>query len=154
MTSQTGKQTTAIHILHNISRSKSNQKIKFGQLIEYNTRYIFLKKSYVKYGSETIPSVFFKKPKLSISLDQWLNFIQSVFIVCKVEGYWNILKVSCRPLAFFRCLYFVRDCIICVCWPSCDVINFEINLIFLIKRFIYMAQKLNILRTKRAFKMK
>ena len=42
MTSQPGKQTIAIHILPNISRSKDNQKIKFGQLIEYNMRNIFL----------------------------------------------------------------------------------------------------------------
>ena len=35
MTSQTGQQIIAIHILSNIS-SKGNQAIKFGQLIEYN----------------------------------------------------------------------------------------------------------------------
>ena len=35
MTSQPEKQTIEIHILPNISRSKGNQKIKFGQLIEY-----------------------------------------------------------------------------------------------------------------------
>ena len=44
MTSQPGKQTIAIHILHNISRSKSNQTIKFGQLTEYNMRNNFLEK--------------------------------------------------------------------------------------------------------------
>ena len=38
-----GKQTIAIHILPNISRSKGNQAMKFGRLIEYNTRNIFLK---------------------------------------------------------------------------------------------------------------
>ena len=42
-------------ILTNISRSKGNQSMKFGQLIEYNTRNIFLDKSYTKYGGETIP---------------------------------------------------------------------------------------------------
>ena len=26
--------------------------------------------------------------------------IQFVFIICQVEGYQNILKLSCRPLAF------------------------------------------------------
>ena len=39
-----------------------------------------------------------------------------------------------------------------VCQPGCDVINFEINLIFLIKPFCYMTKNqgknLNILRTK------
>ena len=43
MTSQLGKQTTAIHILPNISRSKGNQTMKYGQLIQYNMRNIFLK---------------------------------------------------------------------------------------------------------------
>ena len=50
MTSQPGKQTIAIHIYPNISRSKSNQAIKVGQLIEYNIRNSFLEKSYTKYG--------------------------------------------------------------------------------------------------------
>ena len=39
MTSQPGLQTIAIHILSNISRSKGNQTMKFGQLIEYNEKY-------------------------------------------------------------------------------------------------------------------
>ena len=34
MTSQPGQQTIAIHIFPNISRSKDNQTMKFGQLIE------------------------------------------------------------------------------------------------------------------------
>ena len=41
MTSQTGQQMTTIHILPNISRSKVNQTMKFGQLIEYNMRKFF-----------------------------------------------------------------------------------------------------------------
>ena len=40
MTSESGKQTTKIHILLNISRSKGNQTMKFGQFIEYNVRNI------------------------------------------------------------------------------------------------------------------
>ena len=35
MMSQPGLQTIAIHILPNISQSKGNEKMKFGQLIEY-----------------------------------------------------------------------------------------------------------------------
>ena len=42
MTSQPGLLTTAIHILPNISQSKSSQTMKIGQLIEYNKRNIFL----------------------------------------------------------------------------------------------------------------
>ena len=52
MTSQPGKQTIAIHILPNISRSKSNQTTKFSQSIEYHTRIIFLEKSYTKCKSQ------------------------------------------------------------------------------------------------------
>ena len=70
MTSQPGWQTIAIHILPNISRSKDNQTMKFGQLIEYNMRNIFVEKSYTKCGGETVTRPFSKKSKLSISLDQ------------------------------------------------------------------------------------
>ena len=44
MLSPPGKQTIAIHLLPNISRSKDNQTVKFGQLTEYN-RKMFLEKS-------------------------------------------------------------------------------------------------------------
>ena len=68
MTSQSGKQTIAMHILLNISRSKGNQRLKLGQLIEYNMRNIFLEKSYEKCVGETILRRFSKKSKLCISL--------------------------------------------------------------------------------------
>ena len=63
-------QATAMHILTNISRSKRNMTMKFGQLIEYKLRNIFPEKSHTKCGGETIPRRFPKKSKLSISLDQ------------------------------------------------------------------------------------
>ena len=50
MMSQPGKQTIAIYILPNISRIKSNQIMKFCQLIEYTMRNIFLEKRYTKCG--------------------------------------------------------------------------------------------------------
>ena len=58
MKSQSGKQIIATHILPNISRSKGNQTTKFGQLIEYDMRSIFLEKSFTKCGGETIPRPF------------------------------------------------------------------------------------------------
>ena len=58
-----------MHILPIISGNKGNQKMKFGQLIEYNMRNI-LEKSYTKCGEETSPRPFSGKLKLSISLDQ------------------------------------------------------------------------------------
>ena len=48
MASQPGLQTIAIHILLNISQSKGNQTIKFGQLIEYNKGNIVLQKVWRK----------------------------------------------------------------------------------------------------------
>ena len=59
-----------MQILSNISRSKANQTMKFGQLVEYNMRNIFAERSYTKRGGETLPRPFSKKSKLSISLDQ------------------------------------------------------------------------------------
>ena len=39
MTSQPGKQTTAIHILHKLSRIKGNQEIQFGRnLVKFNRK--------------------------------------------------------------------------------------------------------------------
>ena len=60
MTSQPGKQTFSIHTLPNISRIKSNQTMKFDQLIEYDMRKPFLKKSYARCAGETIPIPFSK----------------------------------------------------------------------------------------------
>ena len=44
--------------------------MKFGQLIEYNMRNIFVEKSYAKCAEEFIPRPLFKKSKLNISQDQ------------------------------------------------------------------------------------
>ena len=55
MTSQTGQQIIAIHILPNFLRSKRNQIMKFGHLIECDMRNVFLKKSYTKGGGEASP---------------------------------------------------------------------------------------------------
>ena len=64
MTSQRGEQTITIHIFPNISSSAGNQTVKFGQLIEYKMRNIFLEKSFTKYGGKTVPRPFSKKSKL------------------------------------------------------------------------------------------
>ena len=70
MTSEPGYETIVIHVLLNISRSKGNQTMKFGQLIECNRRNIFLEQPFTKCGSETSPRLFSEKLKLSVSLDQ------------------------------------------------------------------------------------
>ena len=53
-------------LLLNISKSKGNQKMKLGQLIERNMRNIFLNKYFRKCGEETIPRKF----KIEHILDQ------------------------------------------------------------------------------------
>ena len=70
MTSQTGQQIITIHILSNILRRKGNQTMKIGQSIEYNMINNFFEKLYAQCGGETSPIPFYKKSKLSISLDQ------------------------------------------------------------------------------------
>ena len=51
--SRTSSQAIIIPILPNISRSKCNQIIKFGQLIEYNKKYVLFQKSCKKLSMET-----------------------------------------------------------------------------------------------------
>ena len=48
----------AIHILINIPRGKGNQAMKYAQLIDYNMRNIFLEKSCIRSGVETIPRAY------------------------------------------------------------------------------------------------
>ena len=73
MTSQPGYQTIAKHILTNISRSKGNQAMKFGWLIEYNMRNIFVEKSYAKCAGETIPRSLSKKSNIAYL---WTNSVK------------------------------------------------------------------------------
>ena len=81
---------------------------------------------------------FWRKIFLFLYSFNWTNFI-----VC-LHFFWEILG---------------NICIAIVCKPGCHFMNFEIKLIFLIKPFFLYGPKshdknLNILRTKRAFKMK
>ena len=84
MTSQPGKQIISINILSNNSRITGNQTIKFGQLIEYNIKNIFLEKSFKKCRGELFPDPFLKTQNCA-----YLP-INSLIIS----------KLSCRPLAF------------------------------------------------------
>ena len=62
MTSQTGQQIITKHVLSNILRNKGNQAMKFGQLLEYNMRNIFLEKyfSNTKRSGEASLIIFLK----------------------------------------------------------------------------------------------
>ena len=101
MTSQPGYCNTQIV---QYSRSKDNQTMKFGLLIECNMRNIFLEKSYTKYDGETSPRPFSEKLKLT-----YHRIIQFVFPVWQVEGHRNISKLSCRPCAFTSYQAFLKS---------------------------------------------
>ena len=49
--------------------------MKFDQLIEYNVTNIFLEKSYTKWCGQVIPRHFYKRSKLSISLDEHFELL-------------------------------------------------------------------------------
>ena len=91
MTLQPGKQTIEIHISPNISRSKGNQTMKFGQSIEYNMRIIFLEKSYTKCDVKTISRTFSK-------IYFWINSLK--FYDIPSWGLSEYIKQRCRPLTF------------------------------------------------------
>ena len=79
--------------MSNISRSKGNETMKFGQLTEYNMRNIFLEKSYAICGGETIPTPFSKKSMLNISLYQQSKVLYSLFLLYAKLRAIEILKL-------------------------------------------------------------
>ena len=87
MTSHTGQQVIAIHILSNILRSKGNLTMKVDQLIKYKMRNIFLEKSNIKCGGDANPRTL--KSKLSTSLDQQSESLLYV----QFEVYQHILEL-------------------------------------------------------------
>ena len=62
----------------------------------------FLEKSHTNCGGETSLRPFYKKSKLSISLDQQSSMLYSLFV------YQNILKLKCCALGFtlYKALFF------------------------------------------------
>ena len=66
---QPGKQTNATHILPNISRSKGNQKMKFGRLIEYNMRNVIVEYHTQNVVKKLSPDLYLKNQNL------WINSV-------------------------------------------------------------------------------
>ena len=163
--------------------------MKFGQLIQYNKRNIFIQKSCIKWGRETTSRclfVFLKKTlhelkanglqlsfnnisiarnlacnknELHKTLDHWSRDMLNVDFVEKGLG---IFSTPHFVLNFSRKMWLMlysinwpnfnvslpsvfgilgNVCIAIVCFPSSDAVNFEINLIFLIKPFFYKTKK-------------
>ena len=74
--SQTEKLIITIHILPNISGSKGNQTVKFGQFIKSNMRNIFHEFSCTICDGEISP-----RPLLKIKIEQYLDH-QSEHLYC------------------------------------------------------------------------
>ena len=98
-----GKQVITIHRLPNISRSKGNQTLKFGQLIEQNMRKLLMKNHTQDVVKKLFPERFLKNRKWAYL---WINKINnlkfySLFLpYVQVERYRLVLKLSCRPHTF------------------------------------------------------
>ena len=162
---------------------------------------IFLEKSYIKCGGETIHRPYSKKWKLSISLEKYSNVLCSFFIVCPSQGLSKYVKIklqtTCfyfissflkktkRGLELFPLPHFLQDfwrriflklysinwpdlivwlsffheilgniCIVIACFQGCDVVNLEIDLIFLINlvsKIIKNARTKFFLRNEKCF---
>ena len=54
--------------------------MKFDQLIEYNMRNTFAKKSYTKCGGESCPRPFSEKSKMIMFPDQYFKVLYSLFL--------------------------------------------------------------------------
>ena len=62
----------------NIASTKGNQSMKFGQLIEYNRRNIFLERTFTKYGGETSSQTLSQK----ITIEHISGSTAWIYIVC------------------------------------------------------------------------
>ena len=86
-----------IRILPNISRSRGNQKMKFDQVIEYNTRKIFLQKSYRKRGRETSSRPLFAFFKKALNQVKESDLQLSLNIIRQFTT-WHTIKTNCIKL--------------------------------------------------------
>ena len=160
------------------------QKIRQGDY--FQTSFYFLQKFHMRWkqGICSLVSIYsiainlpYIKNKLSKTLEYWsrdmLNFNFSEKGLRLVSPQHLVYDFSRKMFLMVHSIYWPKfvvqlplllkilgnTCITIVCQPSCDVIKFEINLIFLIKLFCYLTEKsrqkkLNILRAKRAFEVK
>ena len=88
-------------ILTNISRSKGNQTIKYGQLIEYNMKKNFLEKSYIKYGGILFPDPFLKNQNWAYL---WINnpkFYTACFYCIPTWGLSEYIETKLQTTCFY-----------------------------------------------------
>ena len=94
--------------------------IKVKKLTQRCAQFRFFRKGSGYSFSTTFCAWFFKKMFFMLYSTNWPNFIVWLHLLFEISG---------------------NACIAIACFSGCDVINFEINLIFLIKSFFYMTKK-------------
>ena len=145
-TSQTGHGIITILILTNISRSKRSQTMKFGQLMKYSMRNIFLDQHL---GFPTLwqsSTWTCNKNKLHNISDCWPRGMHNFDFIIKGSGT-SSFNTFC--VWFFKNIFLTLNyinwpnfmCIVIICCPACNVINVKISHGFLIKTFSYMTKK-------------
>ena len=80
--------------------------MKFGQFIKHKMRNIFVEKSYVKCGGETIPRLFSTKSKLSLNPVNSVKFYTVLFLLYDkflyIYIYNNIHTFKCKQFSVTR----------------------------------------------------
>ena len=74
----------------------------------------------------------------------WDQFLHHILCMIFQEKCFSCYILLTDQISLSDCIYFLRYCVLSTCvfeFPGCDVINFENNLIFLIKPFFYIAKK-------------
>ena len=85
----------------------------FGQLIEYNMRSIFIENHSKNVMKKLAPDRFIKNRNWAYLWINSLMFYKFVIIIYHVDGYQNILKLSCRPIgitSYKACFFKKKRC--------------------------------------------
>ena len=119
MMSQTGKQIITICILPNISKSKGNQTIKFGQLIDYKVRlflfffYLYIRSkcctNAIKTNYITFQTIDTEKCLILIFCKRvWDELPHHIFCMIFREKYFSCYILLTEQISLYSCLYFLR----------------------------------------------
>ena len=104
MTSQPGKQTIPMHILTNVSRSKSNQGMKFGRLIKYECGLFFLNNHTQNVLNKLFPDPFLENQNWAYL---WVNSLKRYAVCFYCMPNWGLSKYIETKLQNF-CFYLFK----------------------------------------------
>ena len=93
------------YTLTNISRSTDNQAMKFGQLIQYNIKNVFLEKSHTKCDGETMPDPFLKNQNWAYI---WINSVKFYTVCFYCKSSWRLSKYIETKLQT-TCFYLIQS---------------------------------------------